>query len=163
MWWRKVDGIFWVIERYIWLFHYFFNFFLREAYSDFHITHLTLAYNIAELQHAYKRRLVYKDFNILFIFENIVIFSELNLRIWQQSKKMFEETGKRPVVYNNWCGQVCGVRKIYWIFFILNLWIILFLISFQRCAKEVRLFFFLFWNHFICIIDWCYWLLWKII
>jgi hypothetical protein len=37
------------------------------------------------------------------------IFSELNLRIWQESKKMFEKTGKRPIVYNNKCGQMCGV------------------------------------------------------
>jgi hypothetical protein len=35
--------------------------------------------------------------------------SELNLRIWQQSKKMHEQTGQRPVVYNNKCGQMCGV------------------------------------------------------
>ena len=40
---------------------------------------------------------------------NFCVFSELNLRIWQQSKKMFEQTGKRPVVYNNKCGQMCGV------------------------------------------------------
>jgi hypothetical protein len=37
------------------------------------------------------------------------VISELNLRIWQQSKKMLEETGKRPVVYNNKCGRICGV------------------------------------------------------
>jgi hypothetical protein len=37
------------------------------------------------------------------------IFSELNLRIWQESKKMFEQTGERPIVYNNKCGQICGV------------------------------------------------------
>ena len=39
------------------------------------------------------------------------IDSELNLRIWQQSKKMYQESGKRPVVYNNTCGQMCGVSK----------------------------------------------------
>ncbi|CAM4761485.1 unnamed protein product [Rotaria magnacalcarata] len=63
--------------------------YFSEAYPTFHITHLTLVYNIAQLQHAYKRR-------------------ELNLLIWQQSKKMFEESGKRPVVHNNRCGQMCG-------------------------------------------------------
>ncbi|CAF1116912.1 unnamed protein product [Rotaria sp. Silwood1] len=63
--------------------------YFREAYPSFQITHFTLAYNIAQLQHLYKRR-------------------ELNLRIWQQSKQMFEESGKRPVVYNNKCGQMCG-------------------------------------------------------
>jgi hypothetical protein len=31
----------------------------REAYPSFHITHLTLAYNIAQLQHVYKRRFVF--------------------------------------------------------------------------------------------------------
>jgi hypothetical protein len=31
------------------------------------------------------------------------------MRIWQHSKKMHEQTGKRPVVYNNKCGQICGV------------------------------------------------------
>ncbi|CAF1312263.1 unnamed protein product [Adineta steineri] len=65
------------------------NEYFKEAYPAYNITHLTLAYNIAQLQHCYKRR-------------------ELNLRIWQQSKKMFEESGKRPVVYNNKCGQMCG-------------------------------------------------------
>ena len=40
---------------------------------------------------------------------DVCVFSELNLRIWQQSKKMFEQSGKRPVVYNNKCGQMCGV------------------------------------------------------
>ncbi|UJR16450.1 hypothetical protein I4U23_003352 [Adineta vaga] len=65
------------------------NDYFREAYPKFQITHLTLAYNIAQLQHVYKRR-------------------ELNLRIWQQSKKMFEQSGKRPVVYNNKWGQMCG-------------------------------------------------------
>ncbi|CAF0821295.1 unnamed protein product [Rotaria sordida] len=65
------------------------NEYFRESYPSFQITHLTLAYNIALLQHAYKRR-------------------ELNLRIWQQSTQMFEESGKRPVVYNNKCGQLCG-------------------------------------------------------
>lgn len=39
----------------------------------------------------------------------LFLISELNLRIWQQSKTMFEETGQRPVVYNNKCGQMCGV------------------------------------------------------
>ncbi|CAF2908321.1 unnamed protein product [Rotaria sp. Silwood2] len=63
--------------------------YFREAYPSFQITHLTLVYNIAQLQHFYKRR-------------------ELNLRVWQQSKQMFEESGKRPVVYNNKCGQMCG-------------------------------------------------------
>ncbi|CAF3558098.1 unnamed protein product [Rotaria socialis] len=63
--------------------------YFSEAYPTFHITHLTLVYNIAQLQHVYKRR-------------------ELNLLIWQQSKKMFEESGKRPVVHNNTCGQMCG-------------------------------------------------------
>jgi len=46
-------------------------------------------------------------FRKFFLF--IFIFSELNLRIWQESKKMFEKTGKRPIVYNNKCGQICGV------------------------------------------------------
>ena len=80
----------------------------REAYPKFQITHLTLAYNIASLQHVYKRRLV-----ISFKRENcdhfLLGFSELNLRIWQQSKNMLEKSGKRPVVYNNKCGQLCGV------------------------------------------------------
>ena len=35
--------------------------------------------------------------------------SELNLRIWQQSRQMFEQTGQRPVVYNNQCGQMFNV------------------------------------------------------
>jgi len=45
------------------------------------------------------------------LFDEILFFciSELNLRIWQQSKKMHEQTGERPVVYNNKCGQMCGV------------------------------------------------------
>jgi hypothetical protein len=43
------------------------------------------------------------------LFDEIFFISELNLRIWQQSKKMHEETGQRPVVYNNKCGQMCGV------------------------------------------------------
>ena len=30
----------------------------RAAYPEFHITHLTLAYNVAQLQHVYKRRFV---------------------------------------------------------------------------------------------------------
>jgi hypothetical protein len=46
-----------------------------------------------------------------FIFIDHFCISELNLRIWQQSKKMLEQTGKRPVVYNNKCGQICGVRR----------------------------------------------------
>lgn len=50
--------------------------------------------------------LFFSKFSILFS-----LFSELNLRIWQQSKKMFEQSGKRPVVYNNKCGQMCGVSK----------------------------------------------------
>ncbi|UJR30010.1 hypothetical protein I4U23_017555 [Adineta vaga] len=65
------------------------NTYFHEAYPTLEITHLTLAYNIAMLQHVYKRR-------------------ELNLRIWQQSKKMLEQSGERPVVYNNKCGQMCG-------------------------------------------------------
>ncbi|CAF1239861.1 unnamed protein product [Adineta ricciae] len=65
------------------------NTYFQEAYPRLEITHLTLAYNVAMLQHVYKRR-------------------ELNLRIWQQSKKMLEQSGERPVVYNNKCGQMCG-------------------------------------------------------
>jgi hypothetical protein len=42
---------------------YDFLFVSREAYPSFHITHLTLAYNIAMLQHVYKRRLV-----VVFVF-----------------------------------------------------------------------------------------------
>jgi hypothetical protein len=79
-----------------------------EAYPSFHITHLTLAYNIAQLQHVYKRRLVIKS-SALWLTH--LPSSELNLRIWQQSKKMFEQSGLRPVVYNNKCGQLCGVRE----------------------------------------------------
>ncbi|CAF4071319.1 unnamed protein product [Adineta steineri] len=42
--------------------------------------------------------------------EILLYISELNLRVWQQSKKMFEETRQRPVVYNNKCRQMCGVK-----------------------------------------------------
>ncbi|CAF2776257.1 unnamed protein product [Rotaria sp. Silwood2] len=63
--------------------------YFREAYPTLEITHLTLVYNIVELQHYYKHR-------------------ELNLRIWEQSKHMYEQTGKRPTVYNNKFGQMCG-------------------------------------------------------
>ncbi len=80
---------------------------IREVYPTLEITHLTLVYNIAQLQHVYKRRFVI--LLNLFLFNEIFSFSELNLRIWQQGKKMYEETGKRPVVYNNKCGQMCGV------------------------------------------------------
>ncbi|CAF1019943.1 unnamed protein product [Rotaria sordida] len=65
------------------------NNYFREAYSTFEITHLILVYNIAQLQHYYKHR-------------------ELNFRIWQQSKNMYEQTGKRPIVHNNKFGQMCG-------------------------------------------------------
>ena len=41
------------------------------------------------------------------------LISELNLRLWQESKKMLEKDGKRPVVYNNKCGQICGVNRAY--------------------------------------------------
>ncbi len=81
-----------------------------EAYPTSEITHLTLAYNINQLQHSYKRRFgIY--FNCCFVWWDFIFFciSELNLRIWQQSKKMHEQTGQRPVVYNNKCGQMCGV------------------------------------------------------
>ncbi|CAF1480324.1 unnamed protein product [Rotaria sp. Silwood1] len=65
------------------------NEYFREAYPSFEITHLTLVYNIIQLQHFYKHR-------------------ELNLRIWEQSKDMYQQTGKRPIVYNNKFGQMCG-------------------------------------------------------
>ncbi|CAF1429861.1 unnamed protein product [Adineta steineri] len=48
------------------------NEYFKEAYPADNITHLTLAYNINQLQHCYKRR-------------------KLNLHISQQSKKMFDE------------------------------------------------------------------------
>jgi hypothetical protein len=41
----------------------------------------------------------------------VCFISELNLRFWQQGKKMLEQSGKRPVVYNNKCGQMCGVNR----------------------------------------------------
>lgn len=45
---------------------------------------------------------------------------------------MFEKTGKRPVVYNNKCGQLCGVNlDFFCLFFSKNLF------AFQCWAKEV--------------------------
>ncbi len=82
----------------------------REAYSTLEITHLTLVYNIVQLQHVYKRRfvdLLQYSFNIM----RVCFISELNLRFWQESKKMFEQNGQRPVVYNNKCGQICSVSR----------------------------------------------------
>ena len=49
----------------------------------------------------------------MFIGYEKYLFSELNLRLWQESKKMLEKSGKRPVVYNNKCGQICGVSRDY--------------------------------------------------
>jgi hypothetical protein len=46
----------------------------REAYPSFHITHLTLAYNIAQLQHVYKRRFV-----VLLLFDDILVWFLVNL------------------------------------------------------------------------------------
>jgi hypothetical protein len=100
----------------------------REAYPSFYLTHLTLAYNIGSLQHVYKRRYVFFCWSWLYFIDDG--FSELNLRIWQQSKQMFEQSGKRPVVYNNKCGQMCGVSiKINYFFLI---WLLIVLVLCQR-------------------------------
>jgi len=54
---------------------------------------------------------------------------------------MFEQTGKRPVVYNNKCGQMCGVSLT------LNLWILLILsililvLRKRSSTKKNRIFF----------------------
>jgi len=44
---------------------------------------------------------------------------------------MFETTGKRPVVYNNKCGQLCGVNLDFFCF------VFEYIFVFQWCAKEV--------------------------
>ncbi|CAM4800638.1 unnamed protein product [Rotaria magnacalcarata] len=62
--------------------------YFQEAYSTIEITHLTLVYNISQLQHFYKRR-------------------EFYFRIWQQSKNIYEQTGKRSLVYNDKHGKIC--------------------------------------------------------
>ncbi|CAF3349060.1 unnamed protein product [Rotaria socialis] len=62
--------------------------YFQEAYSTIEITHLTLVYNISQLQHFYKRR-------------------EFYFRIWQESKNIYEQTGKRSIVYNNKLGKIC--------------------------------------------------------
>ncbi|CAM4771831.1 unnamed protein product [Rotaria magnacalcarata] len=62
--------------------------YFQEAYSTIEITHLTLVYNISQLQHFYKRR-------------------EFYFRIWQQSKNIYEQTGKRSLVYNDKLGKIC--------------------------------------------------------
>ncbi|CAF3941016.1 unnamed protein product [Rotaria magnacalcarata] len=62
--------------------------YFQEAYSTIEITHLTFVYNISQLQHFYKRR-------------------EFYFRIWQQSKNIYEQTGKRSLVYNDKLGKIC--------------------------------------------------------
>ncbi|CAF0850159.1 unnamed protein product [Didymodactylos carnosus] len=66
--------------------------YFKEAYPYYRITHLTLAYHIAQLQHLYKRREFYH-------------------RVLDASKKIYETTGRRPIVHNSKCGQICVLSE----------------------------------------------------
>lgn len=66
--------------------------YFQEAYPTFHITHLTLVYNIAVLQHVYKRR--FDRFFCFVLFDRFLFVISAN-SIFEFGKKV-NECSKQP-------------------------------------------------------------------